>query len=150
IVSGSGYLTQRPRLAEFGLLAGERPRSLSVAWPGGDSSRYEDLPSDSARLLAVEGAPKLRPWAGKPAPELPSESEDALGTPGVRLAEAVPAPRIELETLDGSRVQIPGAAGRKTLVNFWATWCPPCRKEMADLTENAARLSAAGVDILAI
>jgi len=150
IVSGSGYLSQRPRLAEFGLEPGERPRSLSVAWPGGASSRFEDLPSDSARLLAVEGASKLRPWAGEPAPKAPSETEQARPGPGVRLAETVPAPRLELEALDGSRVSVPGAEGRKTLLNFWATWCPPCRKEMGDLTENAARLSAAGVDVVAI
>ncbi len=150
IVSGSGYLSQRPRLAEFGLLPGETPRRLRVAWPGGGSSDFANVPVESARLLAVEGDAALQPWSSENTDGLVDEPEKASPRPGVRLAESVPAPRLELEALDGARVSIPGSAGRKTLVNFWATWCPPCRKELADLAANTVQLSEAGVDILAI
>ena len=44
-------------------------------------------------------------------------------------AEA-PMPPVEVRRLDGSTVLLSSFVGRPMVVNMWATWCPPCRREM--------------------
>ena len=47
-----------------------------------------------------------------------------------------PVPAFDLPTLAGDRVSIP-AAGRATLINYWASWCAPCREELPLLVAEA-------------
>lgn len=43
------------------------------------------------------------------------------------------APDFELESIDGEKVKLSDFRGEKVMLNFWATWCPPCRAEMPDM-----------------
>lgn len=45
------------------------------------------------------------------------------------------APDFQLTTLDGEEVSLSDYRGKRVLINFWATWCPPCRAEMPDMEE---------------
>ncbi len=48
------------------------------------------------------------------------------------LAVGEPAPEFALQDLTGRLVRLSDFRGQKLLLNFWATWCPPCREEMPD------------------
>jgi thiol-disulfide isomerase/thioredoxin len=50
-----------------------------------------------------------------------------------------PGHDIEVEQSDGSRLVVPARSGRYQLVHFWATWCPPCVREMPSLSQLARR-----------
>lgn len=64
---------------------------------------------------------------GKPTIESGKEADEA----GLKAGEY--APDFELETMDGEVVKLSDYKGEKILLNFWATWCPPCRAEMPDM-----------------
>ena len=47
----------------------------------------------------------------------------------------------QLKTLDGKTVRLSDLKGKKVLLNFWATWCPPCREEMPELQKYYEELA---------
>lgn len=51
---------------------------------------------------------------------------------------AVPLPQLTLASIEGRPVSLAGFAGRPTVINLWATWCPPCRREMPALQQAQA------------
>jgi len=55
-----------------------------------------------------------------------------------------------LQDLQGNSWTLKDLRGKVALVNFWATWCPPCRKEMPDLEALGRRFKDQGLVILAI
>ncbi len=61
-----------------------------------------------------------------------------------------PAPDFTLSLLDGSTIASSDLQGRVTVVNFWATWCPPCEDELPDLQAVWEEYQAAGVVFIGI
>ena len=61
-----------------------------------------------------------------------------------------PAPDFTLQTADGNTVTLGDLRGQVVVLNFWATWCPPCRAEMPALQEVYDARRADGLMVLAI
>jgi len=61
-----------------------------------------------------------------------------------------PAPAFTLEDLNGKKVSLASYKGKAVLINFWATWCGPCKIEMPWLIELRNQYAAQGFEILGV
>jgi thiol-disulfide isomerase/thioredoxin len=60
------------------------------------------------------------------------------------------APQLELKDLNGRMVRLSDYQGKVVMINFWATWCPPCRAEMPDLVRLQREYAKHGLQIIGI
>ena len=60
------------------------------------------------------------------------------------------APDFTLQAIDGQRITLGEMRGQVVILNFWATWCPPCRLEMPALEEVYQAHRADGLTVLAV
>ena len=60
------------------------------------------------------------------------------------------APNFTLASNGDSNIQLSELRGKVVMVNFWATWCGPCRQEMPELDKLYQRYSSAGFEILGV
>ena len=72
----------------------------------------------------------------------------ALGATSVRIGD--PAPTLRLVNLEGKSVSLSQLRGKTVVLNFWATWCPPCRREMPMLESIQREYAARGVVIVGV
>lgn len=59
-----------------------------------------------------------------------------IDTPGASPEQGKPAPNFVLADYDGNAVRLSDFKGKNVYVNFWATWCPPCEREMPDIVRT--------------
>jgi thiol-disulfide isomerase/thioredoxin len=61
-----------------------------------------------------------------------------------------PAPALRLKDLDGQLHDLAQLKGKVVLINFWATWCPPCRREMPSMERLSRALEGEAFVVLAV
>ena len=63
---------------------------------------------------------------------------------------ADPAPNFTLQSQDGKTVELKKLAGKAVVVNFWATWCGPCRAEIPGMVKVYEKYKGKGLEIVGI
>jgi thiol-disulfide isomerase/thioredoxin len=103
------------------------------------STHFPAPVTDRRRFLAALGALAC-------APAVQAQQRAAMApVPGVP-----PAPTLALPDMDGKPVDLARHRGKVVLVNFWATWCPPCRKEFPSLGRVRKLFRPADFEVLAV
>ncbi|MCU1237947.1 MAG: Redoxin domain protein, partial [Candidatus Solibacter sp.] len=127
-----------------------------------------DLGKDALGMVAVTLAGALRESAKLPgsygdsyielAKLVRYERLEVPSSPGLDAAQAVLELRervqqengFTLTSLDGKTYTLDGLRGKIVLLNFWATWCPPCRKEMPDMEKLYRTYEKKGLTVIAV
>ena len=115
-------------------------------------------PSPTPEPTAVPD-PSPEPPTPEPTPEpspTPTAFKASIDTPPtpdrqvrkIDRGSGNPAPDFEIELIDGETVTLSGYKGEVVLLNFWGTWCPPCRAEMPALQRTWEEYKDQGVVFL--
>jgi cytochrome c-type biogenesis protein len=86
--------------------------------------------------------PNAESWIKvKPAPPPPATAPNS---------SFQPVPEVELQTLEGQPFRLVDLRGRVVLLNFWATWCVPCREEIPEFNAMQRELKTQGLEVVGV
>jgi cytochrome c biogenesis protein CcmG/thiol:disulfide interchange protein DsbE len=106
------------------------------AWAGWANWEYRRQAAE--KLLAGAGQGELVPAFGG----------DAMNY--VSPLDGKPAPNFALQNLGGSKVSLASYKGKAVMINFWATWCGPCKVETPWIVELRDKYAAQGFEVLGV
>jgi thiol-disulfide isomerase/thioredoxin len=108
----------------------------TFAWAGWANFEYRKQAAERLLASAAKGELVIDPAGGAPEYVSPLTGKAA--------------PAFELEDLSGNKVSLASYKGKAVLVNFWATWCAPCRIETPWLVDLRNQYAAQGFEILGV
>lgn len=122
----------------MGLVVGMMVVGISLMlWAGWHNLRERRLAMQKAQESKVELVPGQSGTAGGTDVEQPK-------------MQGKQAPGFTLQTVDGKKVSLSDYKGRPVVVNFWATWCGPCKVEMPWFEEFRKQYAAQGFEVLGL
>lgn len=83
-------------------------------------------------------------------PEEGTEGHESAFEQPVGIEQGELAPDFSLNVMTGEELKLSDLRGKKVILNFWATWCPPCRAEMPDMQRFYEQAAGEDVEILAV
>ncbi len=108
----------------------------TFAWAGWANFEYRKQAAERLLAMAAKGELVVDAASGEATYESPLTGK--------------PAPDFSLEDLSGKKVSLSSFKGKAVLVNFWATWCAPCKIETPWLIELRDQYAAQGFEILGV
>jgi len=100
-----------------------------------------------AALLAASAGPA---WAQGVIKSLPTGPLVPAQVPALKPWGGGPTPALDLPGLDGAEHRLRDYRGKVVLVNFWATWCADCIKEMPKMIETHRKYAPRGYEVVAV
>lgn len=112
-------------------------------------------PASTPVAMSTPTAEPLKAATPRPTPTRDVELETQPGDPVQQAIAAMPkagsaAPDFTLPTLDGITVTLSALRGRPVIINFWASWCVPCRSEAPELQRAFEQHNAQGLTVLGV
>jgi thiol-disulfide isomerase/thioredoxin len=126
------------------------PLAVAIICIGGASGFFV---AHLARVARTQGIVDTSPT--KPPPEVAnqqSEQDESADAGQANPPRVIPTdvPNVSLADVDGVKHSLAEWKGRPLLINFWATWCEPCRREIPLLKTLRRQRAADGVEIIGI
>ena len=108
----------------------------TFAWAGLANFEYRQQAADHVLASVAQGELVPDPAGGAPQYVTPLKGK--------------PAPAFVLEDLNGKKVSLANYKGKAVLINFWATWCAPCKIETPWIIELRNQYASQGFEVLGI
>ncbi|MGI9242095.1 MAG: tetratricopeptide repeat protein [Verrucomicrobiales bacterium] len=151
--AGEGFLSQSSNWIHFGLPPQATIEKLVVRWPGSTPEEFPNLSPGKFYLLKQSGQEAVA--FDPPAQRIQIAPSDQPPTPMVETVRIVvpsglPIPDVTVTDSDTPVRSLQLHDNKATLLNLWSSTCAVCLSELAEWSEHADKLAAAGVEIISL
>ena len=151
--AGEGFLSQSSQFIHFGTGTHKGPFSVNVRWPdkANASENFTNI-EPGHRYLLEQGTGTSSKIAHRPKVH-EFDPSDPVIPPSKRTARSPVTPLLsgtELKIKGSNNKIISTGSGNHSLILIWASWCPSCREELQELTNQKEKVLKSGLQIIAL